>query len=51
MSTAIEKARFRSEIGNTFTVQFNPTDIQLDASASWATQDTQADQVKLEFKE
>ena len=50
MSAAIEKAKFRSEIGNTFTVQFNPTDIQLDAAASWATQDTQADQVKLEFK-
>jgi len=50
MSAKIEKAKFRSEIGNTFTVQFNPTDIQLDAKASWATQDTQADQVKLEFK-
>jgi len=50
MSAAIEKAKFRSEMGNSFTVQFNPTDIQLDAKASWATQDTQADQVKLEFK-
>ena len=50
MSVSIEKARFRSEMGNTFEVQFNPSDIQLDAKASWATQDTQADQVKIEFK-
>lgn len=50
MSVSIEKARFRSEMGNTFDVQFNPSDIQLDAKASWATQDTQADQVKIEFK-
>ena len=50
MSVSIEKARFRSEMGNMFEVQFNPTDIQLNAKASWAPQDTQADQVKLEFK-
>ncbi len=50
MSVSIEKARFRSEMGNMFEVQFNPTDIQLNATASWAPQDTQADQVKLEFK-
>ena len=50
MSAQIEKARFVSEIGNVFTVQFNPTDIQLDAKADWATQNAQADVVKLEFK-
>lgn len=50
MSVSIEKAKFRSEMGNTFEVQFNPSDIQLDAKAEWATQNTQADQVKIEFK-
>lgn len=50
MSVSIEKAKFRSEMGNTFEVQFNPSDIQLDAKADWATQKAQADQVKIEFK-
>ena len=50
MSAAVEKAKFRSEIGNTFTVQFNPTDIQMDAGANWAPQSATGDQVRLEFK-
>jgi len=35
MSDGIEKAKFISETGNSFDVQFNPTDIQLTAKASW----------------
>ena len=50
MSGSVEKAKFISEIGNQFEVQFNPTDIQLNATASWEAQNQQGNQVLLEFK-
>ena len=36
--------------GNGFTVQFNPTDIQLNAKATWQAQNEQGAKTKLEFK-
>jgi hypothetical protein len=50
MSDGIEKAKFISETGNSFDVQFNPTDIQLTAKASWQRQGEIATNDKLEFK-
>jgi len=50
MSESVEKAEFKSEIGNVFKVQFNPTDIQLTAKATWQQQELQADKALLEFK-
>jgi hypothetical protein len=50
MSGSVEKAEFKSEIGNTFKVQFNPTDIQLSAKATWQQQDLQSERALLEFK-
>jgi len=46
----MEKAIFTTEMGNKFIVQFNPTDIQLSAKASWQEQEAQADVSLLEFK-
>lgn len=50
MSEGVEKAKFVTEIGNQFQVQFNPTDIQLDATADWQNQEQQNSEVLLEFK-
>ena len=50
MSEGVEKAEFVTEVGNQFQVQFNPTDIQLDATADWQNQEQQNSEVLLEFK-
>ena len=49
MSESVEKAKFITESGDIFDVQFNPTDIQLNASASWDAQDQVGNEVLLEF--
>lgn len=50
MSEGVEKAEFVTEVGNRFQVQFNPTDIQLDATADWQNQEQQNSDVLIEFK-
>lgn len=50
MSESVEKAEFLTETGNRFEVQFNPTDIQLNATAAWENQEIQGSEVLLEFK-
>jgi LysM repeat protein len=48
--SGVVKAYFLTEMGNKFQVQFNPTDVQLDATADWQNQERQNSDVLIEFK-
>jgi hypothetical protein len=50
MSEGVVKAKFVTEMGNTFKVQYNPTDIQLNASSSWQQLEQIGNETQLEFK-
>jgi hypothetical protein len=50
MSGQLEKAQFDFEKGGTLTVQYNPTKLQLDRSASWNESKQQGSKSGLEFQ-